>query len=190
MGGGGVKARAANPRGYPDFTLPVSIIAQLVEKLKVDIIAQTLAQVDVNIAAQAVTLSVSVVGTANIYIEDAVIYASLTVAMEKGTIVRCYGLISNGDSLLYSVPAGKKAILVCAQANMLHYAAGDHECCMYLYWNATGTRIITLAGPDAVDQANDSISAGAAKLPEGAQLRIWANAYTSIFGQAVVIEYG
>jgi len=38
--------------GYPDFTLPVSIIAQIIETLKVDIAAQTLAELKVDIAAQ------------------------------------------------------------------------------------------------------------------------------------------
>jgi len=70
--------RSANkdPAGYPDFTLPVSIIAQIIEKLKVDIAAQTLAelkidiaaqtlpQLDVNIAGQAVTLDVNIAASA------------------------------------------------------------------------------------------------------------------------------
>jgi len=69
-----VRQRSAqkDPVGYPDFTLPVSIIAQIIETLKVDIaaqtlanlkidiVAQTLSQLDVNIAASAVTLSVSI----------------------------------------------------------------------------------------------------------------------------------
>jgi len=44
--------REQDPVGYPDFTLPVSIIAQIIEKLKVDIVAQTIDHIDVDIAAQ------------------------------------------------------------------------------------------------------------------------------------------
>jgi len=68
--------RKQDPVGYPDFTLPVSIIAQIIEKLKVDIVAQTLAelkidivsqtlaQLNVNIAASAITLDVNIASSA------------------------------------------------------------------------------------------------------------------------------
>jgi len=48
------KQRSAepNPTGYPDFTLPVSIIAQIIEKLRVDIAAQTLAELKIDVVAQ------------------------------------------------------------------------------------------------------------------------------------------
>jgi len=61
-----------DPRGYPDWTLPISIIAQIIDKLKVDIVAQTLTelkvditaqslpQLNVNIAQSAVTLNVNI----------------------------------------------------------------------------------------------------------------------------------
>lgn len=51
-----------DPTGYPDWTLPVSIIAQLIETLKVDISAQSLSQLNINIAAvsEAVTFNVEV----------------------------------------------------------------------------------------------------------------------------------
>lgn len=42
----------ADPRGLPDYTLPVSILAQIIESLKVDIVSQTLSQLKVDIVAQ------------------------------------------------------------------------------------------------------------------------------------------
>ncbi len=42
------------PKGWPDFTVPITIEAVTIEKLPVDIKAQTIAQLDINIAAQSV----------------------------------------------------------------------------------------------------------------------------------------
>jgi len=57
-----------DPTGYPDWTLPVSIIAQLIETLKVDISAQTLSQLNVNIAAVSETV------TFNVEVQNAYLY--------------------------------------------------------------------------------------------------------------------
>jgi hypothetical protein len=40
-----------DPVGAPDFTLPVSILAQIIESLKVDIVAQTIPKLQINIAS-------------------------------------------------------------------------------------------------------------------------------------------
>jgi len=70
-----------DPRGYPDWTLPVSVVAQIIESLKVDLAAQTLAnvkvdvvaqslpQLNVNIAAQTVDINVKTSSGANIVID-------------------------------------------------------------------------------------------------------------------------
>jgi len=57
-----------DPTGYPDWTLPVSIIAQVIETLKVDISAQTLSQLNVNIAAVSETV------TFNVEVQNAYLY--------------------------------------------------------------------------------------------------------------------
>ena len=57
-----------DPTGYPDWTLPVSIIAQLIETLKVDISAQSLSQLNVNIAAVSETV------TFNVEVQNAYLY--------------------------------------------------------------------------------------------------------------------
>jgi hypothetical protein len=41
--------KGADPVGAPDFTLPVSILAQIIESLKVDIVAQTIPKLEINI---------------------------------------------------------------------------------------------------------------------------------------------
>ena len=57
-----------DPTGYPDWTYPVSIVAQLIENLKVDISAQTLSQLNVNIAAVSETV------TFNVEVQNAYLY--------------------------------------------------------------------------------------------------------------------
>jgi len=201
MGGGGVKARAANPRGYPDFTLPVSIIAQLVEKLKVDIIAQTLAtlkvdiaaqtlaQVDVNIAAQAVTLSVSVVGTANVYITDATVYLTQTVGLEKATVRRASAQVIGAEAVLYTTPAGKRAQLVAVMLCAAHYDAGPHIGTAFLWDGTAEYKLIWIHVPDAVDGISESLSGGIVSIPVGWELRVKANPSARASACAVIIEY-
>jgi hypothetical protein len=43
--------KGEDPVGAPDFTLPVSILAQIIESLKVDIVAQSIPKLEVNIAS-------------------------------------------------------------------------------------------------------------------------------------------
>ena len=52
----------ADPVGAPDFTLPVSILAQVIESLKVDISAQSIPTLNINIASisQGVTITTTV----------------------------------------------------------------------------------------------------------------------------------
>ena len=52
----------ADPVGAPDFTLPVSILAQIIESLKVDITAQSIPTLNINIASisQGVTVTTTV----------------------------------------------------------------------------------------------------------------------------------
>jgi hypothetical protein len=60
----------ADPVGAPDFTLPVSILAQIIESLKVDIVAQTLPTLNINLASVGdVTLNVNITGTPTINVQ-------------------------------------------------------------------------------------------------------------------------
>jgi hypothetical protein len=54
-----------DPVGAPDFTLPVSILAQIIESLKVDIVAQTIPKLEIDIAsvASGVTFNVAQSGS-------------------------------------------------------------------------------------------------------------------------------
>jgi hypothetical protein len=47
-----------DPAGLPDWTLPVSVVAQAIETLKVDIVAQSIGNLNVNIASSSITLNV------------------------------------------------------------------------------------------------------------------------------------
>jgi len=62
-------ARLKDPIGYPDFTLPVSILAQVIESLKVDIVAQTLGNLKIEIAAVAsgITIDTNVLNFPSVY---------------------------------------------------------------------------------------------------------------------------
>ncbi|MBW2675118.1 MAG: LamG domain-containing protein, partial [Deltaproteobacteria bacterium] len=86
----GQKVLQKDPVGYQDWTLPVSIVGQVIEKLKVDIVAQTLANLKVDIAAQSlaelnvklvaseVTLNVAITSS-SVTLDVNVTNASLTV---------------------------------------------------------------------------------------------------------------
>jgi hypothetical protein len=60
----------ADPVGAPDFTLPVSILAQIIESLKVDIVAQSIPMLNINLASVGdVTLNVNITGTPTINVQ-------------------------------------------------------------------------------------------------------------------------
>jgi hypothetical protein len=61
---------SADPVGAPDFTLPVSIIAQVIPQLDVNIAAQSIPTLNVNLASVGdVTLNVNITGTPTINVQ-------------------------------------------------------------------------------------------------------------------------
>jgi len=153
-----------DPTGYPDFTLPVSIIAQIIETLKVDIVAQTLAtlkidiaaqtldQLDVNIAAQAVTLDVNIAASAitlNISITGQTV--SVKLVPDWGAIqaedvdVAASAAIANETwtkVLSYTVPTGKTLLLYDWSALM----EANTEVLTGVLMNATTGLYVSIAG--------------------------------------------
>jgi hypothetical protein len=57
-----LQKNGADPTGAPDFTLPVSILAQVIESLRVDIAAQSIPTLNINIAgiSQGITVTTTV----------------------------------------------------------------------------------------------------------------------------------
>jgi len=165
--------------------LAVDIAAQTLSTLKIDIAAQTISQVDVNIAAQAVTLNVSVEGTANVNITDAIINISSLKLMDSGTIQRAWGYVTNGTSTIYTVPTGKKLYIFSAFLNVRHAAAGQHEGYLRVWDGSTGYPIIQLIGPDSVDQMNEMASFTMMSIPAGWEIQVYGNANSE--GLACVI---
>jgi len=168
--------------------LAVDITAQTLSTLKIDIAAQTLSQVDVNIAAQAVTLNVSVQGTANVNVTDAIINISSLKLMDSGTIVRADAVAIGGYATLYTVPTGKKAYIYSAFLNVEHYAAGVHEGILQVYDGANEYSLMYLVGPDSVDQMNEAIGFTVMSIPEGWSIRAWANSNSEAVAACVVVE--
>jgi hypothetical protein len=193
-----------DPEGLPDWTLPVSIIAQAIEKLKVDIVAQSIGNIGVDIKAQSVTLNVNVLnsvinvnitnstvnvtvqGTASVNITQAVANISSLRLMDSGSLVHGEGSAwGNAYTTLYTVPAGKVLYLYSAMLNVCHYAAGDHIGYMMLYDGATDYYLISLRSPDSVDQMNEMGTFTLTKVPAGWSVRIYANAYARATGVMV-----
>jgi len=168
--------------------LTVDIAAQTLSTLKIDIAAQTLSQVDVNIAAQAVTLNVSVQGTANVNITDAIINISALKLMDSGTIRRLAGFVNNGYVSLYTVPSGKKLYLFSAQLNVEYYDAGAQSGEIDLYDGANLYPLIVLAGPDGVNQMNDSLSFTIVSIPAGWEIRVYGGAHSTAHGCCMAVE--
>jgi len=168
--------------------LAVDIAAQTLSTLKIDIAAQTLSQVDVNIAAQAVTLNVSVQGTANVNITDAIINISALKLMDSGTIRRLAGFVNNGYVSLYTVPSGKKLYLFSVQLNVEYYDAGAQSGEIDLYDGANLYPLIVLAGPDGVNQMNDSLSFTIVSIPAGWEIRVYGGAHSTAHGCCMAVE--
>jgi len=168
--------------------LTVDIAAQTLSTLKIDIAAQTLSQVDVNIAAQAVTLNVSVQGTANVNITDAIINISALKLMDSGTIRRLAGFVNNGYVTLYTVPSGKKLYLFSVQLNVEYYDAGAQSGEIDLYDGANLYPLIVLAGPDGVNQMNDSLSFTIVSIPAGWEIRVYGGAHSTAHGCCMAVE--
>jgi hypothetical protein len=62
--------KSVDPVGAPDFTLPVSILAQVIESLRVDIAAQSIPLLNIKLASVGdVTLNVSITGTPTVNIQ-------------------------------------------------------------------------------------------------------------------------
>jgi len=168
--------------------LAVDIAAQTLTTLKIDIAAQTLSQVDVNIAAQAVTLNVSVQGTANVNITDAIINISSLKLMDEGSIVRADAVVIGGYATLYTVPGGRKAYIYSAFLNVEHYAAGDHGGVLLVYDGVNEYPLMYLVGPDSVDQMNEAIGFTVMSIPAGWSIRVWANSASEAVATCVVVE--
>jgi len=153
-----------DPVGYPDFTLPVSIIAQIIEKLKVDIVAQTLAELkiditsqtlpelDVNIAASAVILDVNIASSAAVVdIDISAQTISVKLVPDWGAIqaedVDVYGTKAAASGsyvqvLSYTVPTGKTLLIY--DWSIAIYGS-DGQVVAYMY-NNTDDLIINVGG--------------------------------------------
>jgi len=184
--------------------LPIDITAQTIGNIAIDIAAQTLSELNVNIAASAVTLNVevqgtadvritastvtlnvSVQGTANVNITDAIVNISSLRLMDSGTIIRLHDEITAGDSVLYTVPAGKKLYLYHAFLNVYHYATGEHVGVLYVHDGTHPYEIFRLVGPDSVDQMNEAVSFSMMSIPAGWTVRLSVNSYST--GEACCI---
>jgi hypothetical protein len=73
------RKRYFNPHGLPDFTLPVSIIAQVIESLKVDIVAQSLASLKIDIASQSLS-------SVNVAIQSSAVTLNVNIASSSVTL--------------------------------------------------------------------------------------------------------
>jgi len=84
------KALLKDPVGYKDWTLPVSIVGQVIEKLKVDIVAQTLANLKVDVAAQSLAeLNVKLVAsevTLNVAITSSSVTLDVNIVSQAVTL--------------------------------------------------------------------------------------------------------
>jgi len=86
-----LKSQLKDPSGYPDFTLPVSIVGQVIEELKVDIVAQTFGNLKVDIAAESIgNLGVDIkaqsVGNLNVNIAAAASTVTLKVDISAQSV--------------------------------------------------------------------------------------------------------
>jgi len=86
-----LKSQLKDPAGYPDFTLPVSIVGQFIEELKVDIVAQTFGNLKVDIAAESIgNLGVDIkaqsVGNLNVNIAAAAPTVTLKVDISSQSV--------------------------------------------------------------------------------------------------------
>lgn len=84
------KALLKDPVGYQDWTLPVTIVGQVIEQLKVDIAAQTLANLKVDIAAQSLAeLNVKLVAsevTLNVAITSSSVTLDVNIVSQAVTL--------------------------------------------------------------------------------------------------------
>ncbi len=74
------------PAGLPDWTLPVGIVAQMIDKLAVDIIAQSVGNVKVDLAAQSLANLNVYVTNAEIPIRIRATDVTLPVSIESSTV--------------------------------------------------------------------------------------------------------
>jgi len=123
------------------------------------------------------------------YVEDATVYLTPTVELHKGELKRIYGRVSNGLITIYIAPEGVRAHLLLLCVNVSHYALGDHYGEVNLWDGSKVYPLITLAGPDGVDQMSEALAGGLIDIPSGWELRIYANAYSTIRLCALVVQY-
>jgi len=115
-------------------------------------------------------------------------FATVLELMDRGTIVRAYGIINNGYLTLYTVPAGKKAYIYSMQLNYRHCTAGPHEAILIAYDGVQFYYIMRLQGPDNVDQASEAIGFTVMSIPAGWSLVLNANLDTTATACCVVVE--
>ena len=119
--------------------LTVDIVAQTIGNLAIDIKAQTLSQLNVNIAASAITLNVSVTGTANISINAQTVGVSVQGEwqVEEGHWKAIYGSYdATADStwrqlFTYTVPTGKTFYIYGVSGALYAYAASTKWGCNF-----------------------------------------------------------
>jgi len=174
--------------GLPDWTTGVDIIAQTITTLAIDIKAQTLSQLNVNIAASAVTINVSVQGTASISIDAATINIGALRLLDVGTLRRVSGVAANSTVIMYTVPPGKKAYLYAAQMNIERTGTGTILCVLYAYDGATIYPFMSLALPTTVDHANDVLPFTSMVLPADWSIRVVADSKSQARANCVVVE--
>jgi hypothetical protein len=98
----------SDPVGAPDFTLPVSILAQVIESLRVDIAAQSIPLLNIKLASVGdVTLNVSITGTPTVNIQTS---GGANIIIDKLTqgayTERRSQLANNGTSALFITSTG------------------------------------------------------------------------------------
>jgi len=124
-----------------------------------------------------------------ISVADAQTYTTATWLLARGEVKQPSGGVIGGTLVIYTVPPGKRAILVSAFLNIRHHIAGLHSGAIYISNVEIEGYIIWLEGPDAVDQANEAIGGGIAIMEEGWQLRVESNDNTLASACCVVVEY-
>jgi hypothetical protein len=98
----------SDPVGAPDFTLPVSILAQVIESLRVDIAAQSIPLLNIKLASVGdVTLNVNITGTPTVNIQTS---GGANIVIDKLTqgayTERRSQLANNGTSALFITSTG------------------------------------------------------------------------------------
>jgi len=198
--------------GYPDFTLPVAIIAQAIADLKVDVVAQSIGFIKVDIAAQSigpisvniaaaeVALNVNVVNSVlnvniaaqsvlmNVNIQEYKPTLTNATLHERGLRVLRRGNVYSGVGVLYEVPEGKTAYLVYTSFVAINHAANvKNECRIKIGPPLVETPFADIElGPG--ERRFDWITGIAIKMFSGERVVLEAGYNASLYVTIVVVE--